>query len=187
MIRKHMGKYLHYYEVDGWEFCSRKTVPYREGNIKSDAVVIVPIFNTRGQSKIATIKEYRIPAGNFTYGFPAGLIDEGETSVQAAMRELKEETGLDVVEHLYTTPPLFSSEGLTDEVVEIVYLLVEGTTSIEYLESNENIETSVLNRNEVKELLSQRVHFGKIGYMVLQDFVNTGFGWIFEKKMMETK
>lgn len=34
--------------------------------------------------------------GELRWGLPKGLVDEGETAVQAAMREAKEETGLDV-------------------------------------------------------------------------------------------
>ena len=36
-------------------------------------------------------KEFRMATNNWVYNFPAGLIDEGETPEEAAIRELKEE------------------------------------------------------------------------------------------------
>lgn len=36
------------------------------------------------------------PAGKDTWRLPKGLIDRGETSIQAAQREVKEETGIEV-------------------------------------------------------------------------------------------
>jgi 8-oxo-dGTP pyrophosphatase MutT (NUDIX family) len=38
-------------------------------------------------------KQYRPPIDKITIEVPAGLIDAGETAEQAAVRELKEETG----------------------------------------------------------------------------------------------
>jgi 8-oxo-dGTP pyrophosphatase MutT (NUDIX family) len=38
-------------------------------------------------------KQYRPPVEKVTIEVPAGLIDAGETAEQAAVRELKEETG----------------------------------------------------------------------------------------------
>lgn len=38
-------------------------------------------------------KQYRPPADKVMIEVPAGLIDEGETTEEAAVRELKEETG----------------------------------------------------------------------------------------------
>lgn len=39
------------------------------------------------------IVQYRPPVEAFCVEFPAGLIDEGESPEQAAVRELREETG----------------------------------------------------------------------------------------------
>lgn len=38
-------------------------------------------------------KQYRPPANQIMIEVPAGLVDEGETAEQSAVRELKEETG----------------------------------------------------------------------------------------------
>ena len=45
---------------------------------------------------ILVCKEFRYPLNDFCYEFPAGLIDEGETPEEAAIRELKEENNTEV-------------------------------------------------------------------------------------------
>ena len=52
--------------------------------------------DTKGE-KLLLNKEYRMAVGDYVYNFPAGLIDAGETAEVAAARELKEETGLQLV------------------------------------------------------------------------------------------
>lgn len=73
-----------------WEAAARKT----RGKTGVDAVAIAPIL--RHPSKPPStliILQYRPPVEAVCVEFPAGLIDEGETPEQAAVRELKEETG----------------------------------------------------------------------------------------------
>ena len=45
------------------------------------------------KKRILLVRQYRLPAGKYLWELPAGKVDEGETPLQAAKRELIEETG----------------------------------------------------------------------------------------------
>lgn len=47
----------------------------------------------RSGPEIVLQKQFRPPANQIMIEVPAGLVDEGETAEQSAVRELKEETG----------------------------------------------------------------------------------------------
>jgi ADP-ribose pyrophosphatase len=57
------------------------------------AVVILPILVSQDEVKTILITQFRPPVSTYTVELPAGLIDENETAEEAAIRELKEETG----------------------------------------------------------------------------------------------
>ena len=63
-------------------------------DIQAEGVVIYPICKEE-PDKIIMIRQYRYPLDDYLYELPAGLIDAGETPSQAAVREMKEETGMD--------------------------------------------------------------------------------------------
>jgi ADP-ribose pyrophosphatase len=54
------------------------------------SAVMMPV-DDRG--RILLVRQYRLPAQGYLWELPAGRVDEGETFLQAARRELKEETG----------------------------------------------------------------------------------------------
>jgi len=58
--------------------------------LSPSVVVILPILDN---GKILMEMQYRRPLRIYIYEIPAGRVDKGETHVQAAKRELKEETG----------------------------------------------------------------------------------------------
>ena len=124
------------------------------------------------EEKIVVIRQFRVPINSYIYEMPAGLIDKGESPQTAITRELKEETGLDVIEILKNTVKgqLFLSPGMTDESVTSVFCTCGGTISKGYMEEDEDIEPILLSQKEVQELLTKDVKFDIKCYIYLQQF-----------------
>lgn len=111
-----------------WDTVNRTT--HRKAS-KADAVVIIPLLkHYGGDDEIDTVlvEQFRPPVGTSTVEFPAGLIDDSETPEQAALRELREETGY-VGEACKTFPKISRavcmSPGITNESVYIVVVVVD--------------------------------------------------------------
>ena len=92
--------------------------------------------------------------GRWVYNFPAGLIDPGETPEQAARRELKEETGLDILRIDQWWGPCYSAIGFSNERNACCVGVAGGTFS-ESTSAQEEIEPRWYTKSEVKELLSR--------------------------------
>jgi len=137
-----------------WSIASRNDPPKCvSGDFElPDAVVIVP-FHTE-KKKLVIIKEFRVPLGGYQYGFPAGLVDAGETIEASVKRELKEETGLTMMQMNKVSPPIYSSSGMTDESIAMAYVDCSGEVSRDGNTSSEDIETIFVSRDEAKDLCS---------------------------------
>jgi ADP-ribose pyrophosphatase len=137
-----------------WQLASRQNEPkcLTGSYHRPDAVVIVPFHTLR--NKMVIIREYRVPLDDYEYGFPAGLVDNGESVEQAARRELKEETGLTVSRFIKVSPPIYSSAGMTDESVAMVYVKCEGEASVSANTDSELIEILFISPDEALDLLN---------------------------------
>jgi ADP-ribose pyrophosphatase len=158
-----------------WTYASRSgpadvrdTVPDRP-----DAVVVVP-YHVKAR-KLVIIREFRVVLGGYQYGFPAGLLDPGETVIQAGKRELFEETGLGLTRVVTQSPAVYSSSGMTDESVSLVYAECEGTPSSAHTEDSEDIQTLLVSRREAGRLLeSPDIRFDVKTWIVLRQFADHG-------------
>lgn len=158
-----------------WQMVSRVYPPKCiSGRIqRPDAAIIVPYHRKEG--KLVVIKEFRIPVGDFQYGFPAGLLDPGEDLAVAAGRELHEETGLNMMRIYRHSPAVFSSAGLTDEAIAMVFAEVDGVPSTRHNADSENIEIFLMDQDAVRELLQCRdIAFGARAWLVMDAFVQMG-------------
>jgi ADP-ribose pyrophosphatase len=142
-------KFLKVYENEGWTYASRKDIPYVNGNRKPDAVCI---FGMTDDAHLIVIKQYRKSIGDYLYECPAGLVDEGETVEEAAIREMKEETGLDITKIRNVIYNTFPSIGLSDETQAIVLCDVSGVISTAGNEAGEDIEVLALDAQGVLNL-----------------------------------
>src|SRR5690606_19062491 len=74
-----------------WEFAERTTRPK---GVAIDGVGIIAILTAPGKEpELVLQKQFRPPVDKWCIEIPAGLIDEGETPEECAVRELREETG----------------------------------------------------------------------------------------------
>lgn len=98
--------------------------------LTADAVAVfarVRALRDDGQPRVLLVQQYRPAVDAVTVELPAGLIDAGETPAQAALRELREETGYTGVVAA-VLPPAPLSPGLSDESVALVVVDVIGNS-----------------------------------------------------------
>jgi ADP-ribose pyrophosphatase len=164
-----------------WMMASRKQDVLGQTDI-ADAVVIVPFLN----DKMVLIKQYRPPTKDYIIEHPAGLIDNGETIDKAAIRELREETGLNVDEVLKFNDIIYNSPGFTDESVSYVFVKASGKPTVVNNESSENIEILILDRKEVKNLLMSDMKFSAKCWLMSLAYVQ-GFNWFDEVKNLKSE
>lgn len=162
MEKIHEGKFITRYNVtyetvDGqekiYEIISRDknmTTFDQLSKHKTDAVVL--IMEDEARERILINKEYRMAVGGFVYNFPAGLIDPGESVEESGRRELKEETGLDLLQVLDIIPDSYSAVGFSNEKNQCIVGIAGG----QFQPSNstlEEIEAGWYTKEEVRELI----------------------------------
>ncbi|KAJ7684799.1 NUDIX hydrolase domain-like protein [Mycena polygramma] len=153
-------KKIKYSDAEGkerlWE-CAERTTRKSSG---IDAVAVLAIIRSRTNAfplSTVIVEQYRPPIDKFIIEMPAGLIDEGETPEQAAIRELEEETGYKASSVLEATPTVVCDPGMTTANMKLVVLNVDLADKMETpaqkLEAGEFIVTRVVELSKLNEEL----------------------------------
>lgn len=133
----------------------------------------VVIFSLAGEKHdhVVLVRQFRYPIANWIYELPAGLIENGENHREAAIREMKEETGLSLapldVDPMYERA-FYNSVGMTDESCQLVYGYCEGKVSREGLEDTEELDVVLADRDEVIRILKNERVAANCAYMLMQ-------------------
>ena len=103
------------------------------------------------KKRILLVRQYRLPAERYLWELPAGRLDPGETPLQAAKRELKEETGCSARKWTKLTS-FWASPGYVQERMTI-YRAEELTQGDATPMDDERIETRWFTRKEVDAMI----------------------------------
>lgn len=139
--------------------------------IDAEGIVIYPVWKEDPQ-KLVMIRQYRYPVGDYIYELPAGLIDAGENAKEAAIREMKEETGFDF--EVYTEGremyrrAFFLAPGFSDETGQAVFGYASGESTKRFQEDREYIEVLLVDKKEAERILSEERVSIRCAYLLMQ-------------------
>lgn len=120
---------------------------------KADAVNVLAVTPA---GELVLIEEYRHPTGQVLLACPGGYIDRNETPLQAARRELLEETGYEATSY-QEIGSAYPYPGLSSQKITFVVALGALPKGNPQYEVSELIRTVVMTETRLDQLMAQGV------------------------------
>ena len=122
---------------------------YREVIDHHGGVGILLVIN----NQVLLIEQFRYPYEETVIEIPAGKLEKDEDIVNAAKRELEEETGY-YTENLKYLGAIYPSCGYTNEIIYL-FLATEATMKETHFDEDELITSKFFSIDEVKQMIKE--------------------------------
>ncbi|MGG4142929.1 NUDIX hydrolase [Paenibacillus algorifonticola] len=113
------------------------------------AAAVIALLN----GKLLVVEQYRKPLEKFQIELPAGKLDAGEDPLEAASRELEEETGYKA-ESLQLVSAFYTSPGFADEKL-YVYFTDQVVSGKQQTDEDEFLEVMAITLEEAEAYISE--------------------------------
>lgn len=176
------NRFLNMYEIDAVQrdgthfpyYMATRREPgdlmYETGQLRADGVVIYPVYRPDAE-RLVILRQFRYPANDYVYEVPAGLIDQGEEPIDAAVRELREETGLTFIPYedydMSLMRPFIQNQGMSDECNVTVFGYADGELSADKLEAQEDIQVILAGKEELRRILREELVSVRAAYLIM--------------------
>ena len=182
------NRFLNLYELDA-SFRDGSRAPYYVASRRKDCENLkavthddhpdgVILYGVHGENhdKVVLVRQFRYPLNGYVYEFPAGLVEPGEDMLEAAIREMYEETGLNFIprEGGCYSRPFFTTIGMTDESCGTVYGYCSGEPSSSHQEGTEDIQVVLADREECRRILKEENVAIMCAYMLMHFIASEG-------------
>ncbi|MBR2890462.1 MAG: NUDIX hydrolase [Oscillospiraceae bacterium] len=180
------NRFLNLYELDA-QFRDGSAAPYYVASRRKttdalkaathdshpDGVILYGVYG-ENKDKVVLVRQFRYPINGYVYEFPAGLVEPGEDMLQAGIREMYEETGLEFtpVDGGAYSRPFFTTVGMTDESCGTVFGYCSGIPTNSHQEGTEDIQVILADRTECRRILLEENVAIMCAYMLMH-FVAT--------------
>ncbi len=135
-----------------------------------ERVAAVGIIAEDSDGHIVVIFQYRWPIQRWCWELPAGKIDPGESALEAAQRELAEETGYHA-EYWESVLEFYPSPGYSTERMTVFYAR-ELTATTPEPEEDEDIQTVLWDRAQLEQHLRRNDGLNALWVVAVQWWLN---------------
>ncbi len=128
------------------------------------AVCVIPITD---DGEIIFVNQFRYAFNKVTLEIPAGKLEKGEDHLEAALRELSEETGLSA-KNVVPMGELYTNPALLDEII-YMYLATDLREGKQHLDDGEFINTiKIPLKKAVEMVMNGEIRDSKTQVMILK-------------------